>query len=101
MTLPSWADRHDELHLLDLYTGRLDADRLCLAVEHANELRDRPPLFVAIAELVCGSTWERHGMRSVVGMVTTSISQLAAEVLRLVPRGSKVAGESTVEGSLE
>ena len=71
MQLPPGANCHDELGLLA--AGVLDTDRLCGAPEHAEEFRYRPPLFVAVSELVCGSTREGHGVESDAGMFTAVI----------------------------
>lgn len=57
MVFPDWAG-HDEFGLLGAWL--LDADACGLAAEHAEKLRDGPPEFVSVAELVGRSARKRH-----------------------------------------
>ena len=53
----------DELRLLD--TGIFDAKGIGAVIDHPEELSDRPPPLVAVPELVCRTSGERHARGSV------------------------------------
>ena len=65
--------RDDELCLVD--TEVFDADGFGLTAEHPYKLRKRPPLFVAVAELVRGSARKGHFLGSDVGTVIAAIGR--------------------------